>query len=347
MKLKVTLVFLALDLVAAAQTSNVPGVTLSGSAVDPIIENHSGKQVIAAMAILVHDDGSKEIHRRWFVNKPNEFSDGTSQEFGAGKHKRLDARPVASANLLAVIFYDGEFRGENGYEFQQDAEQYFASMRQSFAMAKAGNWAGLRARVQSNSPDIFGAKAAFRLAEIHDKGGDINSFAYYGNLPASTWKGTPLARILNSTTGMLAALFNWIQPTAYAQGTITNLVAYDNTSYWCQTWPVGSNPDCPDTGGNTPWVGLYGTCPGSVTVGIKVTLGNDDPYFPQFGMNTSATTTTLKSYGSCQDVLGSQGTPPYNDFEGYSYHITCSNTIVKDYDNTNQICGVSDLRWPG
>jgi hypothetical protein len=69
--------------------------------------------------------------------------------------------------------------------------------------------------------------------------------------------------------------------------------------------------------------------------------------YPQFGMNASSTSTTLKSYGSCQDVEGSNGTPPYNEFEGYSYHIDCNNNTVMDYDNTSQICGVSYLKYPG
>jgi hypothetical protein len=344
--MKTLLLFLAISLCVAAQTTiNVPGVTLSGPNADPVIENHSGKQIIAAMVILTYGDGRQEVHRRLFVHKSDEFSDKTSKELGAGNHKRAAASPVVSAKLLAVIFHDGELRGEDNYQFQRDAEQDFASIRQSFVMAKAGDWAGLRAKSESLAPqDSFGAAAAFYLLAVHNKGGDINSLGHYGLLPAATWRGSPLGKIPNAMGEILAALANWIQPTAYAQGAICCIASYDNSQYFCQTWPYGSNPDCPDPGGNTPWVGRTGSCPSSATVGIKVTLANNDPKFPQFGMGSSLYQNTLVTNGSCKDVIGA---PPWGGFESYRYHIDCNNVTIMDYDFTRTICGVSHLQWPG
>jgi hypothetical protein len=198
-----TLLMLALSLCAAAQTStNVPGVTLSGPASAPVIGNHSGKQIIAAMLTLTHADGQVETQMNTFIERnadmpdavANEIPDGGSKVWRTASKYQKVTNPVIAAKVAAVIFDDGELRGQDAHEFQATKEGEFQSVRQSWQMAKAGDWAGLKAKADwsgANAGGIVGVAAADRLLWEKSKHGEaeaVKSLAHYGLLPGTTWK---------------------------------------------------------------------------------------------------------------------------------------------------------------
>ena len=124
--------------------------------------------------------------------------------------------PVIASKVIAVIFADGEFRGEDSHQFQANVEHHMQSMRQSWQMAKAGNWTGLKAKAEDDNESIFGATLARRLLDTRAKSGDdaaVNLLAYFGNLPASTWKSGLLNR-LRVVPDAFQAIAQWIMPTA-------------------------------------------------------------------------------------------------------------------------------------
>jgi hypothetical protein len=192
--------FLALGYAAAAQTTtNVPGVTLSGPAPDPVIANHSDKQIIAAMLMLTHADGQVETQMNTFIERnadipdavANEIPDGGSKVWHTASKYRKVTNPVIAAKVAAVIFDDGELRGQDAYQFQAIKEREFQSIKQAFNLAKTGDWDKLKALSEDNSGTVvMGAAAARRLLGIHSSGGDINQLAHYGNLPAVTWRSS-------------------------------------------------------------------------------------------------------------------------------------------------------------
>jgi hypothetical protein len=151
--MKTLIAFLALSLCAAAQTStNVPTVTLSGEVHDPMIENHSGKQVIAVSVTRNLADGTHTVAHRLFTHEANQLPDGGSVKFGEYS-THLSSQEI-SAKITAVIFADGEFRGEDSYEFRAEMEGEMQTMRQIWQMAKTGDWAGVKGKAEAKDPDI-------------------------------------------------------------------------------------------------------------------------------------------------------------------------------------------------
>jgi hypothetical protein len=185
--------------IASAQLStNVPTVTLSGDVHNPTITNRSGKQVIAAQVIRQLADGTHTVSQRLFTHEANVLPDGGSTTYG--EYSRRVKSPEVSAKITAVIFADGEFRGEDSYGFQTNIERHLQDMRQVWQTAKAGDWAKLKSKVDANagSDDTFGIVLAMRLLAADATQGDVRaveSFSYVGNLPASTCKGGLLNKL--------------------------------------------------------------------------------------------------------------------------------------------------------
>jgi hypothetical protein len=205
--MKALVLIVALGFTAAAQTTtNVPGVTLSGPVANPVIENHSGKQIIAAMLMLTHADGQVEQQMNTFIEHNTEIPDAVANEIPDGgskvwhtasKHQKV-TNPVIAAEVAAVIFDDGELRGQDAYQFRALKEREFQRVRQAWQMAKAGNWDGVKAQAEANTGDIVGVVAAERLLwekSNHGEAEAVKSLAHYGLLPASTWKGGLLNRL--------------------------------------------------------------------------------------------------------------------------------------------------------
>lgn len=200
--MKTLTLFLALGFAAAAQTTNVPVVTLSGPVADPTLENHSGKAVIAAFVALTDAAGVVWRGQRLFTHDTLGIPDGGSEKVGLfSKYQKLTS-PIVSAKILAVIFSDGEFRGEDSYEFQANMEKHLQDTRRTWEMAKAGNWAAIKVKADKNladeSDDIFVIVLAKRSIQARDKYGEakaVDSLAHYGLLPTTTWKGGLLNRL--------------------------------------------------------------------------------------------------------------------------------------------------------
>ena len=202
--MKALTLFLALSLCAAAQTTtNVQTVTLSGSVADPTLENHSGKTVIGAFVALTDGAGVVWRGQRLFIHDSLGIPDGGAEKVGLfSKYQKLTS-PIVSAKILAVIFSDGEFRGEDSYDLQANMGKHLQGTRHTWEMAKAGNWAGIKAQadkdfLNDDDVDIFVITLAKRLMLARSKYGDaatVDSLAQYGLLPTSTWKGGLINRL--------------------------------------------------------------------------------------------------------------------------------------------------------
>jgi hypothetical protein len=81
----------------------VPKVILSGPVDDPIIENHSGKQVIAAWVVFTRANKMVNENYRLFTHVANQLPDGGSERidiFSAPKGK--STRPMDTARWFRL-----------------------------------------------------------------------------------------------------------------------------------------------------------------------------------------------------------------------------------------------------
>lgn len=222
--MKTLIAFLALGFAAFAQTtSDVPGVTLSGNVSDPMLENHSGKTVIAALVVLMDGNGYPWVRYCMFTHTTLGVSDGDSAKACGMKKTQKLASPIVSASINAVIFSDGEFRGRDSYErkgittsgtFRSNTETHMQSMRQVWQMAKDGNWAGVKAVAYKNPIEVdsvHGMIIAEDLLSLQSKQGSdkaVSSLAFLGSLPTITWSG-PLNK-LQLIPDVFRAIAEWL-----------------------------------------------------------------------------------------------------------------------------------------
>jgi hypothetical protein len=320
--MKTTIAFLALSLCAAAQTSkfttDVATVTLSGEVHNPMITNHSGKQIIAAMVIRQQADGIPTVSQRLFTHDANVLPDGGSVEFG--EYSRRPTSREVSAKITAVIFADGEFRGEDYDSFQSGTERRLQNLRQTWQMAKDGQWDKLKAKVDAGAAkdDIFAVELARRLLEfraLHNDSEAVNAFAHNGNLPASTWKGGLLNKL--RIPQMYQAMADWFVPiVAHATPNYTSIGPYPQSGtiddyhpgiydYHCYTYP---NPPtsypCPDQLQTTTTEGIKAYCTdnGGYNIAASANLSVDTSS-GNFRMNIDGgeqvTNNELKVWGQC------------------------------------------------
>jgi hypothetical protein len=153
--MKLLLSMVACALVASAQnTTNVPTVTLTGDPLNPTIVNHSGKQILAAEVVRQLADGTHTTDHRRFTHDANQLPDGGSEVIGRYSSKPMS--PTVSAKIIAVIFADGEFRGEETDEFRSEVERDLQSMRELWQTAKKGDWDAIQKKAaDERSPNPF------------------------------------------------------------------------------------------------------------------------------------------------------------------------------------------------
>jgi hypothetical protein len=171
-----------------------------------LITNHSGKQVIAALVVMTFADKTPAVTKRLFTHTADQLPDGGSELVGEYS-RRIPHSFVVGVKVNAVIFADGEFRGEDSYQdakgatlpanFQSNMEQAMQSMRKVWQMAKAGDWAGVKTEADGvGDGNLYAARLLFE----RDRPGAgaakaVSLLAHWGLLPASTWKGGLLNRL--------------------------------------------------------------------------------------------------------------------------------------------------------
>lgn len=367
--MKTPILFLALSLCAAAQTStDVSGVTLSGPVADPTIENHTTKPIVAAMVLYFTADGKEYTgdEHMFILDRPNYLAPGDSQEirtFAKGAIARSQAAMVAANKVAAVIFSDGEFRGGDDREatnFRDGMERRFQSMRAVFELAKSRDWSQIKALYDADSKgDLWKAAAASRLLGVHDKGGDaVNSYKHYGNLPSNIWKGKPLLNKLKTVPGF-QQIAAWFAPSAVyaANGDHAFCCSsyYGQLSYYCDDG--SGNPACPGLAGETPFVGIQATCVAippafAYQTGLQIDFAQDLQSPPTgkgewMQMTASATSSapyTLDSKGTCKDLRLFGFQPEYAEYNKFCED-TPSTVPHKVSDTTQNICGTTALGY--
>ena len=118
--MRAVLLIFALRFVAAAQTkmTGVPerGVILTGDLTHPTLENHSGKTILVAHTFQVHANGQTHDAGGFFYCLPVVTTAELGREllsYAARVIPGLSDSPVASTELLNVVFYDGEVSGRD------------------------------------------------------------------------------------------------------------------------------------------------------------------------------------------------------------------------------------------
>jgi hypothetical protein len=182
--MKLMLLILALSLCAAAQTSsNVSGVTLTGPANDPKIENHAAKEVLVVMMEYVSPVIGTFGGNTWFIYDSHGLTDGDS----AKAERRPYKTKITSATIVSAIFADGEFRGRDKAPIRHDVEITFQLMREAWRLAQAKEWDKLQ--VMAEKVDDGGQSAALAQQLLAARGNDaaMAALSFLGTLPASTW----------------------------------------------------------------------------------------------------------------------------------------------------------------
>jgi hypothetical protein len=161
MQMKTLLLFLALSFAAAAQTLiGLPeyGITLSGSDKKLILENHSGKTIIATMVSEIHANGKRMDSSGYHLAS---IKDGGSLPISGATNERIPGysdSPVVEIKLWAVVFADGELRGVDPYtggaSFQAGIEAKFQAINETGRLASAGDWLELNRRAELPGADF-------------------------------------------------------------------------------------------------------------------------------------------------------------------------------------------------
>ena len=152
---KLLLTFLALGLAATAQMLvGLPqyGITLNGSPKNLILENHSGKTIIATMASMIHANGKREDFRGYHLAS---IENGKSLPIASTGEKYIPGysdSAVVEIKLWTVVFADGELQGVDPYvgaaSFQAEMEKKFQTIVETGKLAAAGDWLELNRRAQ-------------------------------------------------------------------------------------------------------------------------------------------------------------------------------------------------------
>jgi hypothetical protein len=133
------------------------GVTLSGSPLNPVIENHSGRTVIAYMLIAAGQNGCGPVYQILLTTtmQPAGIPDGGSlYAIGAMPINRpgpmqspASARivspghgPIVSATLQSVVFADGQFLGADEHGVFELFGRRIKVIVDVGLLAKAGAW---------------------------------------------------------------------------------------------------------------------------------------------------------------------------------------------------------------
>jgi hypothetical protein len=132
------------------------GVTLSGTPENPVIENRSGKTVIAYVVVIPEQGGSMSVHQILLtIHMPDGLPDGGLLRVHGNVHLNpavpvqgpmespaqqvSPGRPV-SAVLQSVVFDDGQFVGANEHGAFELFAKRIGVIREVGLLAKAGAW---------------------------------------------------------------------------------------------------------------------------------------------------------------------------------------------------------------
>jgi hypothetical protein len=195
MKLKVTLVFLALSLAATAQMVGLPeyGITLSGSMEDPVLTNHSGKTIVATQLIVESADGHRIALQG---THPEPIADGGISSIGPGPtgfHRTGFNFYPSVEKLTAVIFSDGEARGhldtEEGKGYMAYMQKHFQEYAKSAKLAEQGKWGELSKRAEFVDPNEHdGFSSASELLAAKDTPTLAKKIRQFSQYPTSVWR---------------------------------------------------------------------------------------------------------------------------------------------------------------
>ena len=109
---------------AGASMVGTPDATIEGSPRDPVMKNMTNKVIVATLLTIEFSDGSQ-----WNITRihPGGVAPGDTITVGVSPHfhkgRPEDELPIVAATLHAVMFKDGEIRGDDPTgKFRERAE---------------------------------------------------------------------------------------------------------------------------------------------------------------------------------------------------------------------------------
>ena len=192
--LKSLLTFFALSLGLSAQTLiGMPDIMLSGSVTSPSLDNHSEKTIVATLLVIQRQGRPSPSTVTW-LHPEGVKPGGHAANIGQNPHFRSDASdiPVVSSTLAAVVFSDGEIRGDNPARpgvFQANVEAKFQTHLALAKQANDGQWESVsQAAALTGHENSWAASSAARL--IREKNTPrLGSTIYtWSQLPATLWR---------------------------------------------------------------------------------------------------------------------------------------------------------------
>jgi hypothetical protein len=143
------------------------GVTLSGTPENPVIENHSGRTVIAYVLIAAGQDGGGPVYQILLATtmQPAGIPDGgslyaigarpvnpTVQMKSPAKMVSPFHGPIVSATLQSVIFADGHFVGVDEHGAYDQFVKKIKPIREVGVLAKTGAWDQVEVLAEALTP---------------------------------------------------------------------------------------------------------------------------------------------------------------------------------------------------
>ena len=132
------------------------GVTLSGSPENPILENHSGRAVIAYTLVIPEQEGSLSVHQILLtIHMPDGLPEGgllrvhgnvlvnpavpVQGPMQSPAREVSPGRPV-TATRQNVVFADGEFAGKDDYRAFESFGKRIKGIVEIGSLGKTGAW---------------------------------------------------------------------------------------------------------------------------------------------------------------------------------------------------------------
>ena len=192
------------------------GVTLSGTHQNPVIENRSGRTVIAYVLIAAGQDGGGPVYQILLATtmQPAGIPDGgslyaigsrpvnpTVQMKSPAQMVSPGHGPIVSATLQSVIFADGQFVGVDEHRAYDQFVEKIKPLAEVGVLAKTGAWDQVEVLAQALTPLCPPAEedsawyirrrvAAVLLAQRRKRYGDVAAAQLaeiYSSLP-TLWK---------------------------------------------------------------------------------------------------------------------------------------------------------------
>lgn len=192
---RLSLLFLALSLGLSAQTiTGMSGIELSGNPSGPSLTNKTNKTIVATLLVIQRTNGHSA---KGISFQPQGIApEGVVKNIGFNPHFHSASSdiPITNSILTAVVFSDGEVRGDDsvalsGGTFHDLVIARFRDYNNAAKLADSGQWDTLtQTAAQTDHDHKWSATLAARLirAKNTPKLGEL--IYQWNQLPTTLWR---------------------------------------------------------------------------------------------------------------------------------------------------------------